>query len=214
MILYIFSNIFNDKKVYLFIISLFFFAILYSLCNKNEFQGWISIEEEENSRNSLELAYLKKFFKNNTKYNDGYLSKDNFKNLPIIYKNNKFELLLEYDEKEYKNDENINAKNILYDLYDKQKSNKINLNTFLKMPIFVNILPNFIKKNSINKQSKLMSVSTMFDRLYFSSIVQSNLGLGDVFPASKRTRIILMLQTFVTYIIIALPKKYLKLNFN
>ena len=54
----------------------------------------------------------------------------------------------------------------------------------------------------------------MFDRLYFSSIVQSNLGLGDVFPASKRTRIILMLQTFVTYIIIALPKKYLKLNFN
>ena len=100
----------------------------------------------------------------------------------------------------------------MYDLYDKQKSNKINLNTFLKMPIFVNILPNFIKKN-INKQSKLMSVSTMFDRLYFSAIVQSNLGLGDVFPASKRTRIILMIQTFVTYIIIALPKKYLKFNF-
>ena len=81
------------------------------------------------------------------------------------------------------------------------------------MPINVNMVPNFTKNYDINTAKKLSSVSTMFDRLYFSAIVQSNLGLGDVFPASKRTRVLLMLQTFVSYIILAVPKNVLQFKF-
>ena len=96
----------------------------------------------------------------------------------------------------------------------------LTLKQFLNMPINANIIPKtvFDQKNNVKeisredskiiksyKRQTLDSIRTTFDRLYFSVIIQSNLGLGDVFPASKRTRILLILQTFISYIIIVVP---------
>ena len=33
--------VFNDVKIYLSIVTVFFFTLIYSFCENNEFHGWI-----------------------------------------------------------------------------------------------------------------------------------------------------------------------------
>lgn len=207
--------VFNDKKIYLTIISTLFFTIIYSFCSDDEFQGWV---ETSLNINKFEKDYLINFFKKYSK-NKNKISFKEFLELPIIEKDNKFEIV---DEKksDFKSKENIKSKTILFYIYDLNGTNFLTLKQFLNMPINANIVPKtvFDQKSDIKeisredskiiksyKRQTLDSIRTTFDRLYFSVIIQSNLGLGDVFPASKRTRILLILQTFISYIIIVVP---------
>ena len=45
------------------------------------------------------------------------------------------------------------------------------------------------------------AVVDYFDRLYFSVITQTTLGYGDIFPASRKVRIISMFQALSTVLI-------------
>ena len=46
------------------------------------------------------------------------------------------------------------------------------------------------------------AVATFFDRLYYSVITQTTLGTGDIFPASRKVRILAMLQAMSTIFIL------------
>ena len=194
--------IFNDKKIYMSFISLIFFTILYALCNNDEFHGWIDTEEV---KPNIEQNFTKNIFKKYSK-STKYLTNKEFLNIPIVDKDGKFYFVSEKD-KEYKKKENITSKNILFRIYS--SDGRLYFNKFNQMPILLNLMDGFNKPHKIlypsARYKKSRAVNSLFDRFYFSIIVQSNLGLGDIFPASKRVRIIMIIQVIISYIIIILP---------
>jgi hypothetical protein len=194
--------IFNDKKIYLSFISLIAFTIFYALCNNDEFHGWVDTEE---IKPNIEQNFIKNIFKKYSKTNK-YLTEKEFRNIPIIDKDGKFYFVSDYD-KEYKKKENLVSKNILFRIYS--SDGRLYFNKFNQMPILLNLMDGYIKPHKILYPSvrykKSKAVNSLFDRFYFSIIVQSNLGLGDIFPASKRVRVIMIIQVIISYIIIIVP---------
>jgi len=195
--------VFNDVKIYLFIISVLFFTILYSFCGDDEFHGWIDTEK-------LKVNEQKKYLQ--TLYNkyvnkDGSLALDSFLKMPIILKNKKYYLEDENDESTKKK-EMIKSREVLFKIFDKNNDGKINENTFLNMPLRLDFISKFTEGYATTTPYGQFGngvATDIFQRFYFSVIIQSNLGLGDLFPASKRTRIIAIVQIFITYAIIVLP---------
>ena len=202
---YIVPHILNDKKIYLTFIFLLFFTILYAYCDDNEFHGWV---DTARFRTNIEKKYLSNLFYKFAKKGYGYLRLDQFLKMPIIVRENKF--YFSDNNSEITDPANIGAKKILFSIYDKQNKNKITYKEFLDLPIEVDSIPGSDKTYKPitpydTKENNTNAVNTIFDRLYFSAIIQSNLGLGDIFPASKRVRIIMLLQTCISYTIIVLP---------
>ncbi len=46
------------------------------------------------------------------------------------------------------------------------------------------------------------AVENYFDRLYYSTIIQTSIGIGDIFPSSKKVRFVTMIQALITIIIL------------
>ena len=196
-------HIFNDKKIYLTLISLIFFTILYALCNNDEFHGWI---DTQITKPNIEETFMKNIFKKYAKDGKNYLSIKEFEKIPIIDKDSKF-FFVSNKDKEYKSENNINSRKILFRIYSTDE--RLSIKKFVEMPISVNLLDDYVKPHKVlypsNRYTKPTAVNSFFDRFYFSVIIQSNLGLGDIFPASKRVRLIMIVQTFISYILIILP---------
>ena len=202
---FIIPYIFNDKKIYLTIISLLFFTIIYSYCENNEFHGWI---DTSRFRTKIEKNFVTKLYNKFTNKDYGYLTLDQFLKMPIIVDQNKF--YFTDDEKQVKEKNNLDAKKILFSIYDKSNKGKISYNNFLELPIELGSVKDYTESYKRitpldHDATNIHAVSTIFDRFYFSIIIQSNLGLGDIFPASKRVRLIMILQICISYIIIILP---------
>lgn len=195
--------VFNDVKIYLAIISLLFFTLLYSICENDEFHGWVNSKRIETTARQ---KYLETIF---AKYADknGLLDLENFIKIPIVMKKHKF--YLENEDNIKDKEKFIKNKEMLFKIFDSNSNNKINEKTFLKIPISLDNIPETslgYQTTYPGKNKKVgNAVNTLFDRLYFSIIIQSNLGLGDIYPASKRVRIIMMLQILFSYSIIVLP---------
>lgn len=194
--------VFNDKKIYLSFISLIFFTILYALCNNDEFHGWIDTEVK---KPDIEQNFTKNIFKKFSNKKN-YLTFKDFEKIPIVDKDGKFYFVSEED-KEYKKEENITSKKILFRIYS--VDGRLYFDKFSQMPILLNLLDGYNTPHKIlypsRRLKKSRAVNSLFDRFYFSIIVQSNLGLGDIFPASKRVRMIMILQVIISYAIIILP---------
>lgn len=192
----------NDVKIYLAIISLLFFTLLYSICENDEFHGWVNSKQVETS---AKKKFLETIF---AKYSDtdGLLSLENFLKIPLVMRKNKFYLENDKNIKDIK--KFLKNKEMLFKIFDSDGNNKMNEKTFLKLPINLdNITDSSLgyKTTYPGKNKKGKAVNTMFDRLYFSIVIQSNLGMGDIYPASRRVRIIMMLQILFSYSIIVLP---------
>ncbi len=54
------------------------------------------------------------------------------------------------------------------------------------------------------KHKEFSEVTGYFERLYYSAIVQTTIGLGDIVPNSKRARVITMVQALTTILLIIL----------
>lgn len=52
------------------------------------------------------------------------------------------------------------------------------------------------KSEEIDEDSKLF-IENVFEKFYFSLIVTSTIGFGDIYPASVRTRLLCIIQSFV-----------------
>ena len=195
--------LFNEVKIYLAIISVLFFTLLYSICENDEFHGWVDTKK---IRSNEEKKYLQSLFNKYVNKN-GTLNLKDFVKMPIIMKDNKFFLTDDDDEKAQEKEE-IKNKETLFKIFDKNNSNKITEKMFLKMPFKLDMVSKFSQGYSTtypDQQDNNNAVNTIFDRFYFSCIIQSNLGLGDIYPSSRRVRLIMLLQVFVTYVIIILP---------
>jgi len=195
--------VFNEVKIYLAIISVLFFTLLYSICENDEFHGWVDTKK---IRSNEEKKYLQSLYKKFVNKN-GTLNLKDFIKMPIIMKDNKFFLTDDDDEKAQEKEE-IKNRETLFKIFDKNNDNTITEKMFLKMPLKLDMVSKFSQGYSTtypDQQDNNNAVNTIFDRFYFSCIIQSNLGLGDIYPSSRRVRLIMLLQVFVTYVIIILP---------
>lgn len=199
---FIIPYVFNDVKIYLSIIAVFFFTLIYSFCENNEFHGWINSSKYIDTD---EKNFLSEVF-NKYRLNSKNLSISKFLKLPIISKENKFYLVNETNQ-EINSKENLRNKKILFNIFDKGQG-YLSIQDFLKIPLLLEENPDFsasYKTSYPFRKKQPTAVSNIFDRFYFSVIIQSNLGLGDIFPASRRVRLIMILQVFVAYFIIVVP---------
>jgi len=195
--------VFNEVKIYLAIISVLFFTLLYSICENDEFHGWVDTKK---IRSNEEKKYLQSLY-NKFVGKDGFVHLKKFLEMPIIMKDNKFFLTDDDDEKSQEKKE-IKNRETLFKIFDKNNEDKLTEKMFLKMPLKLDMVSKFSQVYSTtypNQQDNNNAVNTIFDRFYFSCIIQSNLGLGDIYPSSRRVRLIMLLQVFVTYVIIILP---------
>jgi len=195
--------LFNEVKIYLAIISVLFFTLLYSICENDEFHGWVDTKK---IRSNEEKKYLQSLFNKYVNKN-GTLNLKDFIKMPIIMKDNKF-FLTDDDNDQPSEKEEIKNKETLFKIFDKNNNNTITEKMFLKMPLKLDMVSKFSQGYSTtypDQQDNNNAVNTIFDRFYFSCIIQSNLGLGDIYPSSRRVRLIMLLQVFVTYVIIILP---------
>ena len=195
--------LFNEVKIYLAIISVLFFTLLYSICENDEFHGWVDTKK---IRSNEEKKYLQSLFNKYVNKN-GTLNLKDFVKMPIIMKDNKF-FLTDDDDEQSSEKEEIKNKETLFKIFDKNNNNTITEKMFLKMPLKLDMVSKFSQGYSTtypDQQDNNNAVNTIFDRFYFSCIIQSNLGLGDIYPSSRRVRLIMLLQVFVTYVIIILP---------
>lgn len=195
--------VFNEVKIYLAIISVLFFTLLYSICENDEFHGWVDTKK---IRSNEEKKFLKSLY---NKYvgKDGFVHLKDFIKMPIIMKDNKF-YLTDEDSEESQKKEEIKNRETLFKIFDKNNENSITEKMFLKMPLKLDMVSKFSQGYSTtypDQQDNNNAVNTIFDRFYFSCIIQSNLGLGDIYPSSRRVRLIMLLQVFITYVIIILP---------
>ena len=95
------------------------------------------------------------------------------------------------------------------DIYDAfTKDNDMDFKIFREIPINIenyNInVPDDLEIPFDGTLNLGSAVTDYFDRLYFSVVTQTTLGYGDIFPASRKVRIITMLQALSTLAIFIL----------
>ena len=187
----------NLSKVRYAVGCIIFFTFMYYTCNNREFAGWINSEARVyTDEDKLKYSIYKKY-KTDKK---NYITLIEFLNIPITVKNNIY-----YYSNKYDLDKQI-INRILFNSYDNNNNGKIHLRSFLDLPIKTDLLTH-IKTNKIEfpYDSKIVmgpAVATFFDRLYFSIVTQTTLGMGDIFPASRKVRILTMLQAMSTIFIL------------
>lgn len=195
-----FRELFSSNKVKLhkFVFSIFLiiiFSIIYTFFDNGEFAGWINVSSMHFKKNTQKKINI--FYKYAKKYKD-FMAKHEFINLPIYKYNHHLIILPKYsnsqNQKIYPPLSN-SIKNQLYNIYS--VDNKITLNAFLDMPFHIHDKPIHQKPN-ITILSNDFAVKDYFDRLYYSVIVQTTLGLGDIFPSNRRLRLFTMLQALST----------------
>ena len=187
----------NLSKVKYAIGCIIFFTFMYYTCNDKEFAGFLNSEARiYTNEDKIKYAIFKKY-KNDK--ND-YITLVEFLNIPIKLMNREY-----YYSKNYDLNKQIINRIIFYS-YDSNNNGKLDLKTFLDLPIKTDLITT-IKTDKIEfpYQSKIQmgrAVVTFFDRLYYSVVTQTTLGTGDIFPASRKVRILSMLQAMSTIFIL------------
>ena len=190
-------------KMTLYVLSVFIFSLIYSTCEDNEFAGWVNSTSNDLLK---EDRYLSIFFSKVTK-GKKFMDLNTFLKLPI-YKDNKKWFIL--NKKNNKTDSNISKKN-KYNLFNTYKSSDgyISEANFLGISISINNIKKYKIPYDVTFPSSFnapdgSAVHDYFDRLYFSFVTQALLGYGDIFPISKRTRIISLSQSVLSIFILYL----------
>ena len=189
-----------QKIIYIFIM-IFIFSIIYTFFENKEFAGWIELSD---TSLLFEIHKKKKFeiFSQYAQKYKNFIDKDEFINMPIVkIKNALYILNKTYIKKQYNTAENIKISKIICDIY--AKDNEIAIDEFISIPIKLDI--HHIDKINLLKVvdfSNKFSVTDYFDRLYYSTTIQTTLGFGDIFPADKMLRFFTMLQALSTILII------------
>jgi len=188
----------NLAKVKYAISCIVFFTFMYYTCADKEFAGWInSVSRIYTKDDKIKYSIYKKY---NSNKNLKYISLKDFMNIPIQQKEREFY----YSHKYNLDNQPINR--IIFNVYDNNNNGKIDLVTFLNLPIKTELLTNIkTAKIEFPYDSKIVmgpAVATFFDRLYFSIVTQTTLGTGDIFPASRKVRVLSMLQALSTIFIL------------
>ena len=87
-----------------------------------------------------------------------------FEKIPIIDKDSKFFFVSDKD-KEYKSEDNINSRKILFRIYSTDE--RLSIKKFIEMPISVNLLDDYVKPHKVlypsNRYTKPTAVNSFFD---------------------------------------------------
>jgi len=186
-------------KVMYVILMIFLFSIIYTFFDNEEFAGWI-----EMSNNRLPYSQFYKlrrdvFSKYAQKYKN-FMTYNEFLSIPLIKANEELHVI---QQPTNKSKQYNYIKNLLFHIYS--RNNKISFDTFTEIPMQFDLYPYTGKEldRAITYSNKY-SVLDYFDRLYYSTIVQTTIGFGDVFPATKKLRFFTMVQAFSTLFILLL----------
>lgn len=184
------------KKIIFVVLSILIFSIIYMFFDNREFGGFMDVEQkflDQTERERLKKKIFKQYAGNKN-----YLNKEDFIKIPIVKIEGNILIIKPEnmtDKLKLKNGE-LTA---LFNLY--QTNDRLSFELFDLMPITMGYYDMDI--DDINKffEYKTNSVINYFDRLYYSVIVQSSLGLGDVFPNTRKLRTVTMFQALTTFII-------------
>lgn len=184
------------KKIIFVVLSILIFSIIYMFFDNREFGGFMDVEQkflDQTERERLKKKIFKQYAGDKN-----YLNKEDFTKIPIVKIEGNILIIKPEnmtDKLKLKNGE-LTA---LFNLY--QTNDRLSFELFDLMPITMGYYDMDI--DDINKyfEYKTNSVINYFDRLYYSVIVQSSLGLGDVFPNTRKLRIVTMFQALTTFII-------------
>ena len=187
----------NLSKVKYAVCCIIFFTFMYYTCNDKDFAGWINSEARIYTDDDKRKYSIYDKYKNK---NNNYITLLEFLNIPITVKDREYYYVEKYDL----NKQIINR--IIFNSYDTNNNGKLDMHVFLNLPIKTDLITNIkTKKIEFPYDSKIVmgpTVATFFDRLYFSVVTQTTLGTGDIFPASRKVRILSMLQAMSTIFIL------------
>lgn len=198
----VYKNLYKNHNVYKIIyilLMVFIFSIIYTFFDDNEFAGWIEFTHAS-SLFDIDHKTKVKIFSKYAKEYQNFLTKTEFMRIPIVKDN--YDLYI-YQRPSYfsESPENIKVRSLLFDVYS--QDNKMSLDEFTSIPFKLEQYDE--KELEILKMidlSRKFAVTNYFDRLYYSVTIQTTLGFGDIFPASKALRFFTMLQALSTIFII------------
>lgn len=188
------------NKLIFMILMIFIFSIIYTFFNNQDFAGWVNVNVRsfpEDIKKKIRMFYI---FSN--KYRT-FMTKEEFISIPIIKINNELYILRKKIEG-IDTKKNKQMMEILFETFS--SNNKLHLDNFLDIPFKIELYKyNINNLNEIPYQIILTNkyaVRDYFDRLYYSVIIQTSIGFGDIFPANRRLRLVTMLQAFSTIFIL------------
>jgi hypothetical protein len=198
--LYFYSTL-TSRKIWYTIFCIFFFSLIYLSCKDKEFAGWLNSEGKHYTVNDKKKYLLFKKYSDN----DKTLTKDEFIKMPIFKIHNKY-VLETLVGKNFNPIETVKTRQDLFDAFATDA--KLDFKDFRNMPVEATKLNINIPQDLVLPFDGTLNlgnaVTDYFDRLYFSIVTQTTLGYGDIFPASRKVRIIAMLQALSTIAIVIL----------
>ena len=200
MKLYMLFNV-TYRKIWYTIICVIFFSLVYLSCKNKEFAGWLNSEGAHYTENDKKKYVLFKKYGHDKKT----IVRDEFSNMPIFKIDNKYV----FENLVGKNFNPLEVMRMRSDIYDAfTKDNDMDFKIFREIPINIdqfNIdVPSDLEIPFDGTLNLGSAVTDYFDRLYFSVVTQTTLGYGDIFPASRKVRVITMFQALSTLAIFIL----------
>ena len=203
IIKYIFGHHHNFRlqKIVYVIVMIFIFSIIYTFFDNEEFAGWIELSD---TSLLFEMHRKQKFkiFSHYAKKYRNFLDQDEFMKIPIVKIGNSLIIADKPSEKSNAK-EDLKIRKFLFDIY--AMDNKMSIDEFTSIPIKLDTRKEYSAEllKAIDLSNKF-SVTDYFDRLYYSTTIQTTLGFGDIFPADKMLRFYTMLQALSTIFIIVI----------
>ena len=201
-------------KIWLILLSIAVFTTIYAFCDDEELITWIGGYYKAPT---VRLIYLTDLFRKSAVSVKGVkndwkmMPRDVFTDLPI-FKDDKGEvyILREHDARTITEDAKRLREDV-FDILDDKGDNKrgvIPQSVFVDIPLNMSMIGKYVspdekKLNYTEIAADKSYKFSLLDRLYFSTITQTTIGFGDVVPASRRVRMLAMLQAFCTLLIVA-----------
>ena len=186
------------RKFFYTISCIIFYSLIYLSCKNKEFAGWLNSEGKHYTINDKKKYVLFKKYSDD----DKVINKDNFVKMPIYKIHNKF-VLENLTTKNFNPVETVKTRMDLFDAFS--QNGKLDFKQFRNIPISAEKFNIKVPDNLVLPFDGTLNmgkaVIDYFDRLYFSVITQTTLGYGDIFPASRKVRIISMFQALSTVLI-------------
>lgn len=190
----------NIKKINYVVIMIFIFSIIYTFFDNDQFAGWINISTK--TFPGYDRVKMEVYYKHAKRYKN-FMTKEEFLEIPMLKINEELHIIKD-PTPETRNF--IPLQEAIFKAYSHY--NKLRVEDFVTIPFRVHLYKYDIEHaayipNEIILTNKY-AVTDYFDRLYYSVIIQTALGFGDIFPNNKLLRLFTMLQAFSTIFIIIL----------